>query len=235
MVHGLLAGLMAGLLACGVAYAVGEPSVDAAIALEGPAGDGPVPRTVQRTVGLLVGTLAIGLALGGLAALASAAAVGRLGRLSPAASTALVTAVGGVAVSLVPFLKYPATPPAVGDGATIGGRTAGYFALVLASVVAAGLALWLGRRLLERSGAWAAVVAPATAYVVVVAVVAQLLPDAAGVGGFPADLLWDFRVGSLATLATLWVALAAALSGLVGRSWAGEVAAAERRALAASL
>ena len=234
LVHGLLAGLLAGLVATGVAYAVGEPSVEAAIALEG-AGDGPASRTLQRTGGLLLGTVAIGVALGGLVGLASAAAVGRLGGLSPAASTALVAGVAGVAVSLVPSWKYPANPPAVGDAATIGVRSAGYFGLLLVSVVAAGLALWLGRRLLDRHGAWAAVVAAGTAYLAVVTVVGGALPDAAPVGDFPADLLWSFRTGSLATLAALWLTLAAALSGLVGRTWSREVATAQRRALAASL
>ena len=45
------------------------------------------------------------------------------GRLTPGQSTALVAAVGFVAVALVPFLKYPATPPAVGNADTIGDRT----------------------------------------------------------------------------------------------------------------
>ena len=34
LIRGLLAGLFAGLVAFGVAYVVGEPSVDAAIAIE---------------------------------------------------------------------------------------------------------------------------------------------------------------------------------------------------------
>ena len=50
---------------------------------------------------------------------------------------AVVAAVGFVAVALVPFLKYPATPPAVGSAETIGDRTGYYFAFQLVSLVVA--------------------------------------------------------------------------------------------------
>ena len=73
--------------------------------------------------------LAVGVALGGLVGLASAFAVGRLGRLTPRQSTGLVAAVGFVGFALVPFLKYPANPPAVGSADTIGDRTALYWVL----------------------------------------------------------------------------------------------------------
>ena len=143
LVRGLLAGLLAGFAAFLVAHQVGEPHVERAIALEEagvasgsahPDADGThshaeedagteVSRGNQRTWGLATGTLAVGVALGGLVALVSAAVVGRLGRLTPGQSTAVVAAVGFVAVALVPFLKYPATPPAVGSAENIGDRT----------------------------------------------------------------------------------------------------------------
>src|SRR4051812_37947140 len=102
LVRGLLAGLIAGLAAFGVAYAVGEPQVAAAIALEeaqaghradhGAAhgaghdqGNAPVEvsRANQSTWGLLTGTVAIGVAMGGITALAAAFALGRIGTLKP--------------------------------------------------------------------------------------------------------------------------------------------------------
>ena len=76
------------------------------------------------TAALATGTLAIGVVLGGLTGLLSAVGLGRLGSLRPAASTALVALLGAVSFSVAPFLKYPATPPAVGSGQTIDSRTA---------------------------------------------------------------------------------------------------------------
>jgi hypothetical protein len=261
LVRGLLAGLIAGLAAFFVAHQLGEPHVERAIALEeaasGEAGhshadDGAthshaddeaaeadegtvVSRDNQRTWGLLTGTLAVGLALGGLVALVAAAVVGRIGRLGPVQSTALVAAVGFVAVGLVPFLKYPATPPAVGDPETIGSRTAGYFVFLLVSVVAAALAVALGSRLWSRYGGYVAVLASATAYVVAVAALGIGMPTVNEVGDFPADTLWYFRRASLFTLATLWAVIGIVLTGLVSRLGRDQEATLRRRELAASL
>lgn len=194
-----------------------------------------VTRENQRSWGLLTGTLAIGIALGGLTSLAVAAVVGRLGGLSARASTALVVLIGFVAVSLVPFAKYPATPPAVGSGETIGGRTASYFGLVLVSVLAAIAAVVLANRLRARVDGWTAASVAAVGYVVVVGVTTWLLPSVDEVGAFPADTLWYFRRSSLLVLAALWAGIGLVLVALVGRLHDRASAEAQRRALAASL
>ena len=80
LIRGLLAGLFAGLVAVGVAYVVGEPSVNASIAIEESAHGGGelVPRSLQSTVGLLTGTAVAGVTLGGLVGVLSALALGRI-------------------------------------------------------------------------------------------------------------------------------------------------------------
>lgn len=245
LVHGLIAGILAGAAAFLVAHQVGEPQVGAAIALEEAGGhdhaadhadEAPlVSRATQRTWGLGVGSLAVGTALGGVVALAAAAAVGRIGRMTPGQSTAVVAAVGFVAVGLVPFLKYPADPPGVGSGDTIGARSADYFGFLLVSVVAAGLAVALAQRVWRRHGAYAAVVAGTAAYLVPVVVAAHLLPTVDGLDGFPADTLWYFRRASLLTQVALWGVLGLVLTGLVDRRWVRHTRDAARRELAASL
>ena len=264
LVRGLLVGLLAGFATFLVAHQVGEPHVETAIALEeagsatgtrdehathahGHADAGAsaghthdedgavVSRHDQRTWGLLTGSLAVGTALGGLVALVSAVAVGRLGRMTPGQSTAVVALIGFVAVALLPFLKYPATPPAVGNADTIGARTEEYFAFLLVSVAAAVLCTILGRRLYPQLGAYAAVVAGAATYVVVMVVAGQVLPTVNEIGDFPADVLWYFRRASLLTLATTWSVIGVGLTGLVGRLHRQDRARAERRELAASL
>lgn len=255
LVRGLLAGLLAGLATFLVALGVGEPHIETAIALEeagshagdhthdqatDEAGHAPdtgvtVSREYQRTWGLLTGSLAVGLALGGIVGLVSAATVGRLGRLAPGQGVGLVSLVGFVSVALVPFLKYPATPPAVGSGETIGDRTALYFGFVLLSVLTAVAATWLALRLRERHGTYAGGVAGATGYLVVVLVAGQLFASVDKVGDFPADTLWYFRRASLLTLAALWASLGVVLTGLVSRLHRQQTLDLERRALAASL
>lgn len=254
LVHGLLAGLLAGVAAFVVAYTVGEPQVDRAIALESAGAtadhhhedgaaashshshdDAAISRTTQSTLGLATGTLAIGVVLGGLTGLLSAVGLGRLGGLRPAASTALVALLGAVAFSVVPFLKYPATPPAVGSGETIDSRTALWFGFVAVSVlgvlVAVAVARWAARR-------WSGVpgtIAGATAYVVVVTVAALAFPKVDELGGFPASVLWDFRISSLLTLLAMWAVIGAVLTALVDRTWRRQEAVAAQRAFAAAL
>jgi len=258
LVRGLLAGLIAGLLAFAVAFTVGEPQVDAAIKIEeaaaaheaahadNPPADGHthehesddgtvVSRDTQSTWGLATGTLAVGITLGGVAGLVSAFAVGRIGRLRPSHSTALVAVIGFVAIGLVPFLKYPATPPAVGNEDTIGSRTLEYFSMLGISVLAAVGAVLLARRLLDSLGAYRTILVAAGAYLVVVILAGVLLPTVNEIGDFPGDTLWSFRVASLLTIATMWAGIGVVLTGLVGRLYEREASAAARRSLAASL
>ncbi|GAB7005734.1 CbtA family protein [Nocardioides sp. AN3] len=253
LVRGLLAGLLAGLVTFCVAHQVGEPSVDAAIGVEEahsaaahthdataePAHhheDGVVvSRHDQRTWGLLTGTLTVGLALGGVVALVSAAVAGRMRRLTLGQSTALVTLIGFVSFAFVPFLKYPATPPAVGNADTIGQRTSLYFGFLLVSVVLAIAVTVLVFRLAPAVGTYGAVVGGVAAYVALMAIAGQIFPTVNEIGDFPADTLWYFRRASLITLATMWSVIGVALTGLLLRLQSQERVVVARRELAASL
>lgn len=249
LVRGLLVGLLAGFAAFLVAHEVGEPHVERAIALEeAAAAADPAPADVhaeeegtsvsrpdQRTWGLLTGTVAVGLAVGGLVALVAAATVGRIGRLSPGQSTAVVSLVGFVAVALVPFLKYPATPPAVGSGDTIGDRTSWFFGFVLLSVAVAALASLLAIRVAADFSVFAGVIGGTGLYLVVMVAAGLLMPTVNEVGDFPADELWFFRRASLLTLVALWAVIGVGLTGLVGRLHGTTSAVQARRELAASL
>ncbi|MET7479889.1 CbtA family protein [Streptomyces sp. NPDC005648] len=209
LVRGMLAGLAAGLLALVVARFLGEPRVDAAIAYEDTHthehGMEVVSRTMQSTAGLATGVLVYGVAFGGIAALAYCFALGRVGRFGPRASALLLAAAGLIAVYVVPFLKYPANPPAVGDPDTIGRRTTLYFLMVALSVLLAIAAVILGKRLAPRLGNWNATLAAGAFLVLAVGLAYAFLPSFDEVPKtFPATLLWQFRLAALAVQLTLW-------------------------------
>lgn len=233
LVRGLLAGLLAGIASFFVAYAVGESSVGAAIAVEesgehaadghshGGTVDEPaphehgttdesghatqVPRSLQSTAGLATATIVAGVTLGGLVGAVSALALGRFGRLGPRGTVLLVTGLGFLATYVVPYLAYPPSPPAVGQAATIGVRTATYFILVAVSLIAGVCAVLGARRLAPRWGAWYATLACAAAYGVVLAVAIAIMPGYDEVpADFPASVLYDFRRASLLTQLALW-------------------------------
>jgi predicted cobalt transporter CbtA len=242
LVRGMLAGLLAGLLAFGVAKLIGEPQVDKAIAfesaLEAQADHGAhdhgddeiVSRSLQSSAGLGAGALLLGVAMGGIFALVFAIAYGRLGPLTAKGTAAVLGLLGFVAVYLVPFLKYPANPPAIGDPDTIGRRTELYLLMIVASIVLMVLAVMLRRRLRFRIGEWNSTLVAAGVYVAAVIVCFVVFPGInevpqralEGVVGavtdagttFPPVVLWRFRVASLTIQATIWATIAIAFGYL---------------------
>ncbi|MBB4789086.1 CbtA family protein [Streptomyces rapamycinicus] len=211
LARGMLAGLGAGVLALIAAYFLGEPNVDRAIGFEeahAPAHEHEVEivsRSLQSTAGLATGVLIYGIAFGGIAALAYCVALGRVGRFSPRATALLLSGCALLAVYVVPFLKYPANPPAVGNGDTIGKRTTLYFLMMVLSVLLAIAATILGKRLAPKLGTWYATVAAVAAFAVVIGLAFAFLPVINEVpADFPATVLWRFRLSALAMQLILW-------------------------------
>jgi predicted cobalt transporter CbtA len=167
-----------------------------------------VSRPVQAGVGLLTGVVLYSAAFGGLFGLVFAAADRRVLHISTRADSALLAAAAFVAIYIVPNLKYPANPPSVGEPETIGVRTALYFTMLAVSVAAVIGAAVLRKRLLPRFGAWSAALLAAGFYIVAVAVAGAILPAVNEVPeGFPAALLWEFRMASLGMQAILWTTI----------------------------
>ncbi|MDX3800244.1 CbtA family protein [Streptomyces sp. AK04-3B] len=211
LVRGMLAGLAAGVLALVVAYFLGEPNVDSAIGFEeshAPAHEHEVElvsRSLQSTAGLATGVLVYGVAFGGIAALAYCFALGRVGRFSPRATALLLSGAALLTVYVVPFLKYPANPPAVGDHDTIAKRTTLYFLMMVLAVLLAVAAVIAGKRIAPGLGAWYATVVAVLGFTVVIGLAYAFLPAVNEVPtDFPAALLWRFRLSSLALQITMW-------------------------------
>ncbi|MFF5499253.1 CbtA family protein [Streptomyces aquilus] len=238
LVRGMLAGLVAGLAALVVAYFLGEPRVDQAIAFEEAhahehGGEELVSRTLQSTAGLSTGVLVYGVAFGGIAALAYCFALGRIGRFGPRASALLLAVAGLVAVYVVPFLKYPANPPAVGDPDTLDQRTALFFLMIVLSVLLTVGTVILGKRLAPRLGNWNATLAAGAFFVLVVGLAYAFLPSFNEVPEhFPAALLWQYRLAALAVQVTLWTVFGLVFGLLAERQLAPKPA--ERSAAAGS-
>lgn len=239
LIRGMLCGLVAGLLVFLFAKYFGEPNVDGAIAVEDQiarvAGEPPEPvlvsRTLQATWGLFTGTMVFSIAVGGIYSLVYAFAWGRLGRLGARASAALIALGGFVAIYLMPYLKYPANPPSIGNPQTIGYRTALYFGVMVLSIVALVAALNLGRALLGRLGRWHAVLAGVAAYLAIMLVVDLVMPNIDEVPKiFPATLLWQFRLVALGMQAILWTALGLLFGELTERALARAPLSAFKRA-----
>lgn len=224
--RGALAGVAAALLMMLVLVVLTEPVIDDAIALEetnaaaaghgeGPAEAPLVSRSVQKLGGGL-GVILYGLGLGIAFGVAYGACRHLVGGVSEAARVARFAFVGFTVAILIPFLKYPSNPPAVGDPDTITRRTLLWVAMVLGSVLAAWAGTWVRRRLAGRFAHQpeVAVGAGLLAWVVLVVALWVVLPGSPDTISVPVDLIWRFRLRSLAGTATFWAALGAAFAWL---------------------
>ena len=244
--RGLLAGALAAVPAFAFARIFVEPVVERAIGFE--AGVGAAhesmhgsghghdhgielfTRGVQANVGMGFGVLAFSVAMGALFAVVFAVAHGRVGNVSARVLSVLVAAAMLVSLYVVPALKYPANPPAVSLEETIRERTLLYLLIVLASAALLAGAVYLGRRLVSRLGAWNATLAAAASYLVAIGVVMLVLPtidetpgplrdDAGNIvyEGFPADDLYDFRLYSLGVQVVMWVTIGLVFAALIAK------------------
>jgi hypothetical protein len=242
LIRGLLVGLVAGLAAFGFARWRGEPSVNKAIAFESyvehdvhhqAAEPVEVSRSVQDSAGLGTGAILYGVAMGGIFALVFTVAYGRLGLRTARGTAALLGLLGFVGLYLVPLMKYPANPPAIGQADTIGKRTVLYLVMIVLSVAALVAAVVVRRRLVGRFGAWNATLLVGGGYVAAMAICYLALPgvnevpqaaipgvvDAVTDAGvtFPPAVLWNFRVASLGIQVVVWSVIALAFGSLAER------------------
>ena len=204
-------------------WALGEPVVRRALAVEDARAQSGEMREVfsrgTQVVGGLVGGVLYGLMMGILIGVAFMLVRHRLRLADDFHRAVAVSASGFVGAVLVPFLKYPANPPAVGDPDTITQRTLGYFIMVAWGLVAV-LAAWrTGHAVRDRGrGAADATVAAMLVGVLIVVVGFVVLPASVSVpADMPAGLIWRFRMVSLAGLATTWTVFGLSFGWLMTR------------------
>ena len=180
--------------------------------------------------------------MGALFAVAYALYLGRSGRLRPRSLALLVAGGGFLGFYLVPFVKYPANPPAIGNEDTIRQRSGLYLLMVLASLLFLVLVVWLGKRLQPRFGNWNATLLAGAVFVVATGIVMLLLPSSGELSanaslhsatetpgaltdptgrivfpGFPADVLFSFRLYSLGAQLLLWATIGLVFAPLAER------------------
>jgi hypothetical protein len=262
ILRGLLAGAVGGLLAFIFARIFAEPQIQAAIDYEGGRDEAqnaldkaaglPVSgdytelfsRTVQGNVGIGVGMVAFGIAMGALFAVVYSICLGRVGKLRPRSIALLVAGAGFLGVYFVPFLKYPANPPSIGHADTISQRSGVYLIMLVCSLAFMVGAVLLGQRLQARFGNWNATVLAAGAFVVAIGIVMAILPSLGHLAynrqhygdfvtetpqpltapngdivypGFPADTLFYFRLYSVLAQAILWTAIGLVFAPMADR------------------
>jgi hypothetical protein len=220
VIKGAICGLLAGLVAGAFAFIFAEPLIDHAIATEyqraaaeAAARGATLPpevfsRQTQRA-GLVVATAAVSTAFGALFGMLF---YGLSRQRQRASHWALALSLGTalfLGYYLVPFIRYPANPPGVGDPNTIAQRSSATLLATVIGVLAVAAAWRLNAWLRERE-----VFEPVrhlAATVIFLAMVGgtySILPDNTDTVQVPATLLWNFRLLSVTTQLLLWGTLA---------------------------
>jgi predicted cobalt transporter CbtA len=217
IIGAVFAGMLAGLLASVLLTFTAEPVIDQAIALEeshhaagehnAPVEPEIVSRSQQKGFGRFA---AYGLGGGAYGVIFGIAFLSlRRGAGDAWRRALLAGALVAGAFTVMPFIKYPPNPPAVGDPATIAERQWKYLALIFLSLVVLAGAARLSGRLRERQ--WLddeRLIAVGLAIVVPLGLVLALLPPFSDPIEVPANLVWRFRIASLGGNLLLWAVLA---------------------------
>jgi hypothetical protein len=157
----------------------------------------------------------------------------------------LVALAAFLLVYFVPFVKYPANPPAVGHAETIDQRTSLYLTMLGLSILFGIAAVLLGRTLHRRRiSVWTSTLLAGAAFVVATGIVMLILPSLGELAtnraeygdfptetpqpltdprgnivypGFPADVLFLFRLHSVGAQLIVWAAIGLVFAPLAER------------------
>jgi hypothetical protein len=195
ILRGAIAGFIAGILSFIFARAWAEPFIDKAISYESGRDaaitavdkangvvvnlDGPTifDRTIQSNIGIATGLIGFSTAMGALIAVAYLVLHARF-NMRPRTLALLICGFGFLGVYLLPFVKYPANPPAIGHTFTIATRSALYLSTVGCCLVFLIGAIVLCRKvLLPRFGVFNGTLLAAAAFCVPYFILISLLPS----------------------------------------------------------
>lgn len=208
LVSGFSSGLIHGL----VNLIVVEPYLDTAIGIEnqnkflqGQAKDTPQfwdefskYRTWQKEGAVLSGGI-LGLATGSLFGLVFAYSRNKLPTQHNVKKALVLAGIMWLVLFFIPFLKYPANPPTVGDPNTIAFRESSYIAFIALSGFGALGFTKLYKRLQNKKFL---IPIGYTVYMIIVFLIMPQNPDKITA---PVDLINGFRMASLSTMTLYWI------------------------------
>jgi len=218
----LVSGFVAGTIHGAVNLAIVEPYLDKAIGIEnqnlfasGEAEDTPQfwveynsYRDWQKSGQLLAGGI-LGMSIGALFGIVFAYSRNSLPKGHTVKKTFVLAAIMWFTIFLIPFLKYPANPPTVGDADTVVLRQTLYLLFIAISGFSAVGFFVLYKKLQNKKKGFAFI-----GYAVFITAVFFIMPPSPDEVTAPMDLVNGFRTMSIVAVSTFWVAEAIILGAL---------------------
>jgi len=218
LVSGALAGTIHGI----ANLAIVEPYLDEAIGIEnqnlfasGEEEDTPqfwveydAYRDWQKGGQVLAGAI-LGTSIGALFGIVYALSQNSLLGKNDLQKTLVLAGVMWFTVYFIPFLKYPANPPTVGDGETVVLRAILYLSFIAISGFGAIGFYQLSKKIKSKSK-----IISVVGYACFIAIVFVLMPPNPDEVNAPMDLVNGFRVMSMIAVSVFWVSVAVILGTL---------------------
>ena len=218
----LVSGFVAGTIHGAVNLAIVDPYLDKAIGIEnqnlfasGEAEDTPQfwveynsYRDWQKSGQLLAGGI-LGMSIGALFGIVFAYSRNSLPKGHTVKKTFVLAAIMWFTIFLIPFLKYPANPPTVGDADTVVLRQTLYLLFIAISGFSAVGFFVLYKKLQNKKKGFAFI-----GYAVFITAVFFIMPPSPDEVTVPMDLVNGFRTMSVVAVSTFWVAEAIILGAL---------------------
>ena len=211
----LISGAFAGLIHGTVNFAVVEPYLDQAIGIEnqnlfesGEAEDSPQfwveyegYRVWQKSGQILAGVI-LGTSVGALFGIVFALSRNSLPGSSDVKRALVLAGIMWLTLYLIPFLKYPANPPTVGDAETVVLRATLYLSFIAISGTGAIVFYKLSKRFKNRKKLVSLI-----GYGVFISAVFFIMPENPDEIAAPMNLVNEFRMMSVLGVSSFWISV----------------------------
>jgi len=211
----LVSGAIAGFVHGTINFALVEPYLDQAIGLEneslfasGEAEDNlefwaeyESYRIWQKSGQVLAGVI-LGLAMGSLFGIVYALSRNSLPGKTDVTKSVILAGVMWLTIYIIPFLKYPANPPTVGDGETVMLRAILYVSFILLSGIGVVIFYKLSQKLQNNKKYFGLF-----GYVIFITILFFVMPENPDEITAPMNLVNEFRLMSVLGVSSFWLSV----------------------------
>ena len=211
----LISGGLAGLVHGTINFAIVEPYLDQAIGLENESlfASGEAEDTLefwaeyesyriwQKSGQVLAGVI-LGLAMGSLFGIVYALSRNSLPGKNDVTKSVILAGIMWLTIYIIPFLKYPANPPTVGDGETVMLRAILYVSFIALSGIGVVIFYKLSQKLQNNKKYFGLF-----GYVIFIIILFLVMPENPDEVTAPMNLVNEFRFMSVLGVSSFWLSV----------------------------
>ena len=208
----LISGALAGTIHGVVNFAIVEPYLDQAIGIENQSlfASGEEENTAQfwaehesyriwQKSGQVLAGMILGIAMGSLFGIVYVLSRNSLPGKNDVSKSLILAGIMWIVIYLIPFLKYPANPPTVGDGETVALRAILYISFILISGFGAFIFYKLSKKF-QNNKKYLGLFG----YVIFIVITFFVMPENPDQITAPMNLVNEFRLMSILGVSSFW-------------------------------